>query len=59
MLKSEFQRAALPPMASGRPSSVLPNGVDDELLAAVRAEAAAEAVAAGTAAGSSAPPPHN
>ena len=38
MCKSEFQRGVLPPVASGTPACVLPNGVDEELVARVKAE---------------------
>jgi hypothetical protein len=56
MLKSDFQRGALPPFASGLPSSVIPNGVDEELIAAVRAEVcSAEAAASGGERGLTAP----
>jgi hypothetical protein len=51
MLKSDFQRRALPERASTLAASVIPNGVDEELIARVRAAvAAAGAAAAGAAA---------
>ena len=33
-----FQRSVLPPVASGTPACVVPNGVDEELVARVKAE---------------------
>ena len=41
MLKSDFQRSALPPSAQLVPSLVIPNGVDEDLIARVQAEGAA------------------
>ena len=40
MLKSDFQLGALPAHAATHPSSVIPNGVDEALVARVKAEVA-------------------
>ena len=42
MLKSDFQRASLPRRAACVPAAVVPNGVDEELIASAAAAAAAE-----------------
>lgn len=55
MLKSSFQRSALPPCAANVACAVVPNGVDGELVARVRAEAAAEAEAEAAAEAAAAP----
>lgn len=46
MVKSDFQRRALPNAAASIPTSIIPNGVDEDLVTRVREEAAAEARAA-------------
>ena len=50
MLKSDFQRVSLPEKADALPASVVPNGVDGELIEQVKAEVKAEAEADVTAA---------